>query len=113
MKRPALPDTALATERRAPMRRGRSRKSHTKGLHAARPDGITAALSHGRTEAEPGGGSASCCLEITPFRGCAERPGPINMRLRLTGRLGRRDVREAHLEGGRQAALSFARRSWA
>src|SRR5215211_6430682 len=25
------------------------RKPHTKGLHAARPDGITAALSHGRT----------------------------------------------------------------
>ena len=30
-------------------------------------------LSHGRLEAGPGGGPASCCLEISPFMG---RRGP-------------------------------------
>src|SRR3954471_15417124 len=90
------PDTALATERRAPMRRGRSRKPHTKGLPAAGPNGLLRLSLTGETEAGAGGGSASCCLEITPFRGWAENPGPLNMRLRLTGRLGRRDVRKAH-----------------
>ena len=52
-----------------------------------------------RLEAGPGGGLASCCPEITPFMGRARSPKSHTMRLRLTGRLGRRDGREAQLTG--------------
>jgi hypothetical protein len=40
--------------------------------------------------------------------GRTQPPARPTMRLRLTGRLGRRDGRKAQLQGGRRAALSFA-----
>ena len=36
-------------------------------------------LSHGRLEAGPGGGPASCCLEISPFMGRHRQPTGHNM----------------------------------
>src|SRR5689334_16068874 len=72
----------------------------TKGLNAARPDDLPAALLYGGT-GKRGRAAASllCCLGITPFKGRKRRPRYLQCGLRLTGRLGRRDGREAQLTG--------------
>src|SRR6266498_5829579 len=53
---------------------GAPRKPHTKGLHAARPNGITAALSQGRLKA--GRAAAPLCVvwRYPPSGGRSERP---------------------------------------
>ena len=72
MDQPATPARYLACNREgAPMRRGRPRKTRRASMRRGPTTYLR--LSHGRLEAGPGGGPASCCLEISPFMG---RRGP-------------------------------------
>jgi len=66
------PDTWPATES-AP-RCGGGDLGDTKGLNAARPDDLPAALSHGRLETGPGGGPVSRCLQKPPLGGGTSAP---------------------------------------
>ena len=59
------------------MRRGRPRKTRRASMR--RGPTIYLRLSHGRLEAGPGGGPASCCLEISPFMGRHRQPTGHNM----------------------------------
>ena len=70
MDQPATPPILHATES-AP-RCGGGDLGDTKGLNAAGPGDYCGSL-YGRLEAGPGGGPASCCLEISPFRGGTDR----------------------------------------
>src|SRR5580765_2978386 len=73
MDQPATrPDTWPATES-AP-RCGGGDLGDTKGLNAARPDDLPAALSHGRLETGPGGGPVSRCLQKPPLGGGTSAP---------------------------------------
>ena len=84
----------------------------TKGLNAARPDDLPAALLYGGT-GKRGRAAASllCCLGITPFKGRKRSARYLQCGLRLTGRLGRRDGREAQLTGRPTGRPSFCRRA--
>src|SRR5215213_3403124 len=77
----------------------------TKGLNAARPDDLPADLSHGRLETGPGGGPVSRRQEKIPLQGEDRTANSVHIATALTGRLGRRDGREAQsTRGGRRAA---------
>jgi hypothetical protein len=83
--------------RRAPMRRGDL--GDTKGLNAARPDDLSAALSHGRTRSGAGRRPRFLLSGDIPF--CGEAHGTLRAHdaPARTGRLGRRVGREAQLMG--------------
>ena len=60
----------------------------------------------GELEAGPGGGPASCCLEISPFVGRREAPCAHTMRLREPAAWAAESDGKRCLWGGRRAALS-------
>src|SRR5438034_8464944 len=78
------------------------------GPCAAGPDELTAALSHGRLEAGPGGGPAFRCLGVTPIKGRTRMGGPHRMRLREPDTWAAEMYGTRTRRGGRRAALSFA-----
>jgi hypothetical protein len=86
------PDAAEATSetRRASMRRGLTTYLR---------------LSHGRLEAGPGGGPASCCLEISPVVGRTRQLAAHNMRRREPAAWAAETDGKRNFQGGRRAAL--------
>ena len=83
------------------MRRGRPRKTRRAQCGGARR--LTCG-SHGRLEAGPGGGPASCCLEISPFLGRRGPPARHTMGQRRPDALAAETDGTRKVRGGRRAA---------
>src|SRR4051794_21604829 len=82
------------------MRRGRPRRhTYRRGLLAARPRGTTAALSHGRKRSGAGRRPRFTVQRQIPHKGGASSGAPTQNGTARTGRLGRRDGRDAQFEG--------------